>query len=320
MKVWDTAALLTEVGQVTGPAPKGGKVERVLPLLHSLTVATEAGQAAKFQVCRFVGEPRLPLQPPTGNAVDGEVEAKDSSAPSGLRQRKPAASGAAAPVSSGAAAATAALPAPAAPEQLLAIVNLASRTKPGTRLVSTLISRPAQPASTTPPATPSPPTFTPLWSVPAGSAALVQMAVYPSEPTATIAVASNDGAIHLYAAASDPARPPVLLMTADRAHDLPATGLAFSADGGYLCSASADRTFRFYEVGPWRRKGGKGMSTGEMLALMGLMLLAVAVLVGVAMWVFVIDDADRAGVEDLLRLWLTGSRSSLPQQQMRRRG
>ena len=323
VKLWDVTPLLPSPTSPQPPAQpsgggKGGEV--VLRLVHSVTVEVEKGQTAKFQVCRFVGGPRLPMRE-VKESEEGE-EAKregEEGKGEGLRQRRPEPR--ARPVPTSAPSDAASTASPPVVEQLLAIVNLVSRTKPSNRLLSVYIPRrlPASQSSPSPPAPLPSSAYKLLWAVPCGSAQLIQMSVYPSTPTPTIAVASNDGTIHLLAASPDPTNPPLPLHSAARSHDLPATGLAFSPDGRWLCSASADRTFRFFDVEKWRVKGANRRGRAEVLALLALALLFCLVMLAVGWWVFGLDDADRAGVEDLIRLWLTGSRSPYPHPAMRGR-
>ena len=322
VKLWDTSALLTNADSAASAAsaPADGIVSRVAPLVHSITVPTEQGQTAKFQVCRFVGGPRLPMADVTEADGEGEADAADGKSGEGLRRRRAAAGSAPASTASSPPDTSSDNP---VPEQLIAIANLASRTRPSNRLLSVYLPRQSPASGTSSSAALAPISAAhcrQLWSVPCGKAQLIQMAVHPSSPTATIAVASNDGAVHLYACSLTPSFPPQRLHTAQRAHDLPATGFAFSPDGRWLCSASADRTFRFFDVAGLRVKAVGAMGGAEMAAMAGLLLLFLLIMAGVALWVLYLDDADRAGVEDLLRLWLTGDRTHTPQQQMRRRG
>ena len=326
VKLWDVTPLLASsaaVGAQPAPAGGDGKVneeEVALRLVHSVTVEVEKGQTAKFQVARFVGGPRLPINETKEREVEEEVKGEGEEGKSdGLRRRR--AEVMTRPVPSFASSASAST-APPVVEQLLAIANLVSRTKPANRLLSVYIPRRLPPSQPTPlPLAPLPSSaYKLLWAVPCGPAQLIQMSVYPSAPTPTIAVASNDGTIYLLAASPDPSDPPIPLHSAQRSHDLPATGLAFSPDGKFLCSASADRTFRFFDVQGWRRKGGRSRGTAELLTLLSLALLFCLIMLAVWWWVFRLDDADRAGIEDLIRLWLTGSRSSNPHPALRRRG
>jgi WD40 repeat protein len=297
VKLWDMSGVGKGGGGGGGAGNENEKERKeaavkVVKLWHEVRVPVEKGQTAKFQAARFVGGARLEMKAVEGGEEEGKEE-KEEKKTEGLRHRK--GGDVAKPVPSSVSSASS--PSPLFPEQLIAIVNLSSRTNPSTRLLSVLI------PTRSPSPSPSPPSFPLVYSVPIGKAQLIQLSIYPSSPP-TLALASNDGTVSLYSVS--PSSPPSLLHSAPNSHDLPATGVAFSPDGRWLCSASADRTFRFFDVDRWRKEGGERRTQFWLLVV--LVTLFVLVLVMVVGWVRLTDE-ERAGMEDLLRVWLTGQRS-----------
>ena len=344
LKLWDVAALHREMAAYSTSAaassrpassaaspPADGHAALSAPLLCNVTLRVEKGQSCKFQGCRFVGGVRLQMQE-TKEAEQQNANADEKTTEAAaLRRRRAAGGDAVQPRSSASASAGASPFSSSLPEQLIAIANLVSRTKPANRLISVLIpprrtsaaaasaSSSASPAAALA-ALPDPP-FPILHSTSVGRAQLIQLAACPplsassssaSPPPPVIAVADNDGAVFLYSASASAFS---LLSSHPRCHNLPATGLAFSPCSRYLVSASADRTFRFFDVDAARRRGGQGGGSDRVMLLLLLLLLLCAVTLAALLWSVGDTTEERlealAAAFELTRRWLFGSDGSV---------
>ena len=332
VQVWDTAALMRRVakdGEGEGDDEKGREVKDVVvPLLASVTVVAEKGQNVKFQVCKFVGGTRIPLaKVERANEREGESEREEKT--DGLRQRGAATAAQRrqqlASAATDSSATSSSSSAAIFPEQLLAVCNLTSRTNPSNRLIAVAVpNRPPPPSasissSTSTSATSastSPVTFPLLRSIVCSKHQLTQMNVSPN--TRYLAVADNDGSVLLFHPLTF--RP---MYRSLQCHGLPATALCFTADSGHLLSASADKTFRFFDmavVGGGGARGGGCWVWGVLVVWLLVVLMALVLAAGMG-FMSGSDDKGRAGgavgwrwrdvedVLDVIGLWLTGTRS-----------
>ena len=299
VQVWDTAALMRRVAkEEDGEEAKGSEVaEAVVPLLASVTVAAEKGQNVKFQVCKFIGGTRVPLAKPQSVDEEREGERTREEKMDGLRQRGVTTAPQQRQQSSAAPSSSAAI----LPEQLLAVCNLTSRTNPSNRLIAVAVpSRPnaASPASLL--------TFPLLRSIVCSKHQLTQMSVSPD--ARYLAVADNDGSVLLFHPLTFHS-----LYRSVQCHGLPATALCFTADSRQLLSASADKTFRFFDLRVVAGSGGRGGWLGvAVVAALLLTLMLLALLVAVSMgWMggSAVRWRDVEDVLDIVGLWLTGTRS-----------
>ena len=321
VQVWDTAALMRRVANEEEEAEvegSGGK-EVVVPLLASVTVAAEKGQTVKFQVCKFIGGTRIPLAK-VENVEQKEGESEREEKREGLRQRgatavlqQPRQQQATAAVDPSTASSSSS--ATNISEQLLAVCNLTSRTNPSNRLISVAVpTRPSPPSSSNNPT--SAPTTTPstlltfpqLRSIVCSKHQLTQMAV--SSNTRYLAVADNDGSVLLFHPLTFQS-----LYRSIQCHGLPATALCFTADSRLLLSASADKTFRFFDMRvAGRGRGGGWLGVGGVVIAVLVVLLLVALAVAAGMGLVgggggLPQWRDVEDVLDIVGLWLTGTRS-----------
>ena len=319
VQVWDTAQLMRRAARVEEEGKAGEAAEAVMPLLASVTVAADKGQTIKFQVAKFIGGTRVPLATVERTEERAGGSEREQST-DGLRQRNVAAAAqprqqpaaAAAPLSSSSQSPTTIIP-----EQLLAVCNLTSRTNPSNRLIAVAVPN-RLPASATAAASTASShasassallSFPLLRSTVCSRHQLTQLAVSPDGRYC--AVADNDGSVLLFHPLSFRA-----LHRAVQCHGLPATALCFTHDSRLLLSASADKTFRFFDM---RRVGAGGRGGGWLGVLLVLAMLLL--LVGIVVAVVLLDGGGGGGggfsarwrdvedVLDIVGLWLTGTRS-----------